>query len=127
MSNPNTNNVRKMNELLSKIKNELDNQDYLKTQPYFEELKKLQRSYSTKLEANQQTLQNKNINYTLRDQNLSLEQRENILNTRMKQLEIANERNSRKKIMLTIFISINVVVILLLVILLSVKFMKKNK
>ena len=55
------------------------------------------------------------INYALRNQSLSIEQREELLNTKVRQVEVASERNAQTKNMLTTFIIINVVVLLVLV------------
>ena len=55
------------------------------------------------------------LNYALRDQNLTLEKREELLNVKLKQIEIANQRNASKKNMLTVFIIINIVVVLVFV------------
>ena len=123
-------NKSRINELLSNIdellKGDKNSLTGSQLQKDFTELKGLHQEYQNQISEDTQTLPNKDINYTLRDQNLTLDQREKLLNTKMKQIKIANDRNVAKKNMLTIFIIINVVVILLLIVLLSLKFIKKN-
>jgi hypothetical protein len=61
------------------------------------------------------------INYALRDQNLSIEEREELLNTKIRQAELATERNGQTKNMLTVFTIINVVVLITFISLLVMK------
>jgi hypothetical protein len=61
------------------------------------------------------------INYALRDQNLSIEEREELLNTKIRQVELATERNGQTKNMLTVFTIINVVVLITFISLIVMK------
>lgn len=61
------------------------------------------------------------INYALRNQSLSIEEREELLNTKLKQVEVASARNAQTKNMLTVFVVINVVVLLVFVTLIVMK------
>jgi hypothetical protein len=53
-----------------------------------------------------------NLNFALSKQSMTIEEREELLNTKLRQIEIATERNSQTTNMLTIFIIINIVVLL---------------
>ena len=55
------------------------------------------------------------INFALSQQSMTIEEREDLLNTKIRQIEMATERNSQTKNMLTVFIIINVVVLLVFV------------
>ena len=61
------------------------------------------------------------INYALRNQSLSIEEREELLNTKVRQVEVASERNVQTKNMLTVFVIINVVVLLVFISLIVMK------
>ena len=61
------------------------------------------------------------INYALRNQSLSIEEREELLNTKVRQVEVASERNVQTKNMLTVFVIINVVVLLVFIALIVMK------
>jgi hypothetical protein len=61
------------------------------------------------------------INYALRDQDLSIEEREELLNTKIRQVELATERNGQTKNMLTVFTIINVVVLITFISLIVMK------
>ena len=61
------------------------------------------------------------INYALRNQNLSIEEREQLLNTKIRQVELSTERNGQTKNMLTVFIIINVVIIITFISLIVMK------
>ena len=52
---------------------------------------------------------------------MTIEEREDLLNTKIRQIEMATERNSQTKNMLTVFIIINVVVLLVFVGLIVIK------
>jgi hypothetical protein len=55
------------------------------------------------------------INFALSKQSMTLDEREELLNTKIRQIEMATERNGQTKNMLTIFIIINVVVLLIFI------------
>ena len=61
------------------------------------------------------------LNFVLSKQSLSIEEREELLNTKVRQIEVASERNSQTKNMLTIFIIINVIVLLIFIGLIIIK------
>ena len=52
------------------------------------------------------------LNFALSKQSMSIEEREELLNTKVRQIDMATERNSQTKNMLTIFIIINIIVLL---------------
>jgi len=113
MSNNNSN--TQINTLLSQIQENIDNGSYDNVETQFSSLKQLLKSYESSISENAGDLQDNNINYTLRNQSLTLEQRENLLNTKLKQIEIANERNTNKKNMLTLFIIINIIIVMVFI------------
>ena len=55
------------------------------------------------------------INFALSQQSMTIEEREDLLNTKIRQIEMAAERNSQTKNMLTVFIIINVLVLLVFI------------
>lgn len=55
------------------------------------------------------------INFALSNQSMTIEEREELLNTKIRQIEMATERNNQTKNMLTVFIIINVIVLLVFV------------
>lgn len=55
------------------------------------------------------------INFALSKQSMTIDEREELLNTKIRQIEMATERNGQTKNMLTIFIIINVVVLLVFI------------
>jgi len=61
------------------------------------------------------------INFALSKQSLTLEERKELLNTKTRQIEIATHRNIHTKNMLTVFIIINIVIVLIFVGLLILK------
>ena len=52
------------------------------------------------------------LNFALSKQSMTIEEREELLNTKLRQIDMATERNSQTKNMLAIFIIINIVVLL---------------
>ena len=61
------------------------------------------------------------INFALSKQSMTIEEREELLNTKIRQIEMATKRNDRTKNMLTIFIIINIAVLLIFIGLIIVK------
>ena len=61
------------------------------------------------------------INFALSKQSMTIEEREELLNTKIRQIEMAKERNGQTKNMLTTFIIINVVVLLVFIGLIVIK------
>ena len=61
------------------------------------------------------------IDEILSQQNLSIEEREELLNTKIRQVELATERNGQTKNMLTVFTIINVVVLITFISLIVMK------
>lgn len=55
------------------------------------------------------------LNFALSKQSMTIEEREELLNTKLRQIDMATERNSQTKNMLTIFIIINVIVLLVFI------------
>ena len=79
-----------------------------------DELKALLANYEKETNPTEETVAD-DINFALSQQSMTIEEREDLLNTKIRQIEMATERNSQTKNMLTVFIIINVVVLLVFV------------
>lgn len=78
-----------------------------------EELKTLLKKYE-EIDPTEETIAD-DINFALSNQSMTIEEREELLNTKIRQIEMATERNNQTKNMLTVFIIINVIVLLVFV------------
>ena len=97
--------------------NEPDANDEISSK--IDEIKILIQSYETSNPTEDSIIND--INYALRDQDLSIEGREELLNTKIRQVELATKRNSKTKNMLTVFTIINVIVLIALISLIVMK------
>lgn len=115
-SNELTEMVSQINEKISSIQNMIDstntNQN-VDIRGQMDELKALLASYES-TNPTEATVAD-DINFALSKQSMTIEEREDLLNTKIRQIEMATERNSQTKNMLTVFIIINVVVLLVFV------------
>ena len=108
--------VSQINDKISSIQNMIDStntNENADIRGQMDELKALLANY----EANNPTEETvaDDINFALSQQSMTIEEREDLLNTKIRQIEMATERNSQTKNMLTVFIIINVVVLLVFV------------
>jgi hypothetical protein len=108
--------VSQINDKISSIQNMIDStntNENADIRGQMDELKALLANY----EANNPTEETvaDDINFALSQQSMTIEEREELLNTKIRQIEMATERNSQTKNMLTVFIIINVVVLLVFV------------
>lgn len=108
--------VSQINEKISSIQNMIDSTNTNKNvdiRGQMDELKALLASYES-TNPTEATVAD-DINFALSKQSMTIEEREDLLNTKIRQIEMATERNSQTKNMLTVFIIINVVVLLVFV------------
>ena len=108
--------VTQINDKISSIQSMIDSTTTNKNadiRGQMDELKALLANYE---ESNQteETVAD-DMNFALSQQSMTIEEREDLLNTKIRQIEMATERNSQTKNMLTVFIIINVVVLLVFV------------
>ena len=105
-----------INEKIDSIQNMIDSRDTnenTEIRGQMDELKALLASYDL-ANPTEATVAD-DINFALSQQSMTIEEREDLLNTKIRQIEMATERNSQTKNMLTVFIIINVVVLLVFV------------
>ena len=108
--------VTQINDKISSIQNMIDSTNTNKNvdiRGQMDELKALLASYES-TNPTEATVAD-DINFALSKQSMTIEEREDLLNTKIRQIEMATERNSQTKNMLTVFIIINVVVLLVFV------------
>ena len=108
--------VAQINDKISSIQNMIDSTTTNKNvdiRGQMDELKALLASYAA-TNPTEETVAD-DINFALSKQSMTIEEREDLLNTKIRQIEMATERNSQTKNMLTVFIIINVVVLLVFV------------
>lgn len=108
--------VSQINDKISSIQNMIDStntNENTDIRGQMDELKALLANYEA-TNPTQETVAN-DINFALSQQSMTIEEREELLNTKIRQIEMATERNSQTKNMLTVFIIINVVVLLVFV------------
>ena len=114
--------VSQINDKISSIQNMIDSTNTNENQDIrgqMDELKALLESYESS-NPTEATVAD-DINFALSKQSMTIEERENLLNTKIRQIEMATERNSQTKNMLTVFIIINVIVLLVFVGLIVIK------
>ena len=105
-----------INEKIDSIQNMIDSRDTnenTEIRGQMNELKALLTTYDS-TNPTEATVAD-DINFALSQQSMTIEEREDLLNTKIRQIEMATERNSQTKNMLTVFIIINVVVLLVFV------------
>ena len=108
--------VSQINEKISSIQNMIDStntNENVDIRGQMDELKALLASYES-TNPTEATVAD-DINFALSKQSMTIEEREDLLNTKIRQIEMATERNTQTKNMLTVFIIINVVVLLVFV------------
>lgn len=108
--------VSQINEKISSIQNMIDStntNENVDIRGQMDELKALLASYDA-TNPTEDTVAD-DINFALSKQSMTIEEREDLLNTKIRQIEMATERNTQTKNMLTVFIIINVVVLLVFV------------
>lgn len=108
--------VTQVNDKISSIQNMIDStntNENVDIRGQMDELKALLASYDA-TNPTEDTVAD-DINFALSKQSMTIEEREDLLNTKIRQIEMATERNTQTKNMLTVFIIINVVVLLVFV------------
>lgn len=116
----NTNNVspivseinNKMESIQSMIESTETNENG-EIRQQMEELKSLLKNYE-RTNPTEATVAD-DINFALSNQSMTIEEREELLNTKIRQIEMATKRNNQTTNMLTVFIIINVIVLLVFV------------
>ena len=119
--------VSQINEKIESIQAMIDSRDSDNNKDIrnqMDELKELLSTYETTNPTEDSVADD--INFALSKQSMTIEEREELLNTKIRQIEVATERNTQTKNMLTVFIIINVVVLLVFVGLIVLK-AKGNK
>ena len=114
--------VTEINEKINSIQNMIDStetNENANIRNHIDELKALLATYES-ADPTEETVAD-DINFALSKQSMTIEEREDLLNTKIRQIEMATERNSQTKNMLTVFIIINVVVLLVFVGLIVIK------
>ena len=108
--------VTEINDKINSIQNMIDStntNENVNIRGQMDELKALLASYET-VYPTEDTVAD-DINFALNKQSMTIEEREDLLNTKIRQIEMATERNTQTKNMLTVFIIINIVVLLVFV------------
>jgi archaellum component FlaC len=114
--------VTQINDKISSIQDMIDStetNENANIRNHIDELKALLATYES-ADPTEETVAD-DINFALSKQSMTIEEREDLLNTKIRQIEMATERNSQTKNMLTVFIIINVVVLLVFVGLIVIK------
>ena len=109
--------VTQINDKISSIQSMIDStttNENADIRGQMDELKALLANYEKETNPTEETVAD-DINFALSQQSMTIEEREDLLNTKIRQIEMATERNSQTKNMLTVFIIINVVVLLVFV------------
>ena len=84
-------------QLLQQIQSTIATEDPdQKLQGLFDDLKAAMADYEAEAPTDESIVEN-DINYALNDQNLTIGQREQLLKTKLRQIELAQERNESKK------------------------------
>lgn len=115
------------NDTVSEIKTELDELEVLiessasnnEIEDKISEIKNLLETYESSNPTEESIVSD--INHALNDQDLSIEEREELLNTKIKQVEVATDRNTHTKNMLTLFIICNVIILITFISLIVMK------
>ena len=115
--------VNEINEKISSIQIMIENRntnENVDIRAQMDELKGLLKTYE-ETNPTETSVGLNDINFALSKQSMTIEEREELLNTKIRQIEMATKRNDRTKNMLTIFIIINVAVLLIFIGLIIVK------
>ena len=108
-------------DLIDQIQNKLDAPTEASNNNIQELLNELKNALSTYESNNQENTLSDEINFALEKQSLTIDEKNELLNTKIRQIKIATERNTQTKNMLTVFIIINIVVILVFIGLIVIK------
>jgi len=115
--------VNEINEKISSIQTMIENRntnENVDIREQMDELKGLLKTYEETNPTGTSVGLN-DINFALSKQHMTIEEREELLNTKTRQIEMATKRNSQTKNMLTLFIIINIAVLLVFIGLIIVK------
>lgn len=115
--------VNEINEKISSIQIMIENRntnENVDIRAQMDELKGLLKTYE-ETNPTETSVGLNDINFALSKQSMTIEEREELLNTKTRQIEMATERNSQTKNMLTLFIIINIAVLLIFIGLIIVK------
>jgi t-SNARE complex subunit (syntaxin) len=111
--------VAEINTKLDEVQALINSNEPANLRAKMDDIKNLIQDYETSSPTEENIVND--INYALRNQNLSIEEREQLLNTKIRQVQLATERNGQTKNMLTMFIIINVVILISFVSLIVMK------
>jgi hypothetical protein len=115
--------VNEINEKISSIQIMIENRntnENVDIRAQMDELKGLLKTYE-ETNPTETSVGLNDINFALSKQSMTIEEREELLNTKTRQIEMATERNGQTKNMLTLFIIINIAVLLIFIGLIIVK------
>ena len=115
--------VNEINEKISSIQTMIENRNTNENVDIREQMDELKGLLKTYEETNptETSVGLNDINFALSKQHMTIEEREELLNTKTRQIEMATKRNSQTKNMLTLFIIINIAVLLVFIGLIIVK------
>ena len=117
-SNESTSIVSEINDKITDIQYMIETRntnENVDIRGHMDELKALLKTYEEETTPTENSVGLNDINFALSKQSMTLDEREELLNTKIRQIEMATERNGQTKNMLTIFIIINVVVLLIFI------------
>lgn len=123
-SNESTSIVSEINDKITAIQYMIETRntnENVDIRGHMDELKALLKTYEEETTPTENSVGLNDINFALSKQSMTIDEREELLNTKIRQIEMAKERNGQTKNMLTIFIIINVVVLLVFIGLIIVK------
>lgn len=123
----NNNNIVAIQNLFNEIQNSINNNDDpTQVNTKMTELKSLLTTFAK--ENNQEyplTNSTEQLERNLvNSQNMSIQQKNMMLDTKLKQIELINQRNENKKFILTFLIILNVLIVVIFITLIVVKIMK---
>ena len=105
--------VNRINDKIASLQEMIDSTDTshnISIRDGLDELRELLEEYDTTSPTENDVADD--LNFALSKQSMTIEEREELLNTKLRQIDMATKRNSQTKNMLTIFIIINIVVLL---------------
>ena len=106
-------NVKNINAKISSIQTMIDGRDSdynIDIRESLDELRELLKEYNNASPTENDVADD--LNFALSKQSMTIEEREELLNTKLRQIDMSSERNTQTKNMLTVFIIINIVVLL---------------
>ena len=106
-------NVKNINAKISSIQTMIDGRDSdynIDIRESLDELRALLKEYNNASPTENDVADD--LNFALSKQSMTIEEREELLNTKLRQIDMSSERNTQTKNMLTVFIIINIVVLL---------------